>query len=125
MQLRKETGDETIQTEQERQARPFSEILSESLLRPLVMLCTEPIMTFFSLYLCLIYGASRSFHSSRCVGPDLYFSSRRSPLRVRFLLLPLFPSSLTFPEHALSPQQVLLRLPRSFPLLIPLLKASD
>ncbi|GAA6029057.1 hypothetical protein JCM8097_001572 [Rhodosporidiobolus ruineniae] len=59
--LRKETGDETIQTEQERQGRPFSEIANESLLRPLVMLFCEPIMTFFSMYLCLIYGLLYGF----------------------------------------------------------------
>ncbi|GAA5856681.1 hypothetical protein JCM8547_005927 [Rhodosporidiobolus lusitaniae] len=59
--LRQETGDENIVTEQERMRRPFSEIANESLLRPLVMLVKEPIMTFFSLYLCLIYGLLYGF----------------------------------------------------------------
>lgn len=54
--LRKETGDSSIMTEQERQGRPLSEVANESLLRPLVMLTTEPIMTAFSAYLCLIYA---------------------------------------------------------------------
>ena len=33
--LRKEMGDDTIMTEQERNARPFGEIVTEALLRPL------------------------------------------------------------------------------------------
>ncbi|BGP42271.1 hypothetical protein JCM10450v2_006364 [Rhodotorula kratochvilovae] len=59
--LRKETGDASIMTEQERQGRPLSEVANESLLRPLVMLTTEPIMTAFSGYLCLIYGLLYAF----------------------------------------------------------------
>ncbi|GAA6004061.1 hypothetical protein JCM10207_006538, partial [Rhodosporidiobolus poonsookiae] len=59
--LRKSSGDDTIQTEQERQKRPFSDILVETLLRPLKMLILEPIMTFFSMYLCLIYGLLYGF----------------------------------------------------------------
>lgn len=55
-QLRKETGDDTIQTEQERQRRSAADIAKQSLLRPLQMLFTEPIMICFSGYLCLIYG---------------------------------------------------------------------
>ncbi|GAA6049248.1 hypothetical protein JCM3770_005904 [Rhodotorula araucariae] len=59
--LRKETGDASIMTEQERQGRPLAEVANESLLRPLVMLTTEPIMTAFSGYLCLIYGLLYAF----------------------------------------------------------------
>ncbi|GAA5989207.1 hypothetical protein JCM11641_006568 [Rhodosporidiobolus odoratus] len=59
--MRQDTGDESIMTEQERQARPFSEVLNESLLRPLQMLFFEPIMTLFSAYLCLIYGLLYGF----------------------------------------------------------------
>ncbi|GAA5918219.1 hypothetical protein JCM6882_003014 [Rhodosporidiobolus microsporus] len=59
--LRKETGDDSIMTEQERQGRPLSEVLNESLLRPLYMLFCEPIMTLFSAYLCLIYGLLYGF----------------------------------------------------------------
>lgn len=54
--LRKETGDETIMTEQERLKRPLSEIAHETLLRPIVMLTTEPIMMCMAGYLSLIYG---------------------------------------------------------------------
>ncbi|GAA6004059.1 hypothetical protein JCM10207_006537 [Rhodosporidiobolus poonsookiae] len=54
--LRKETSDMSIQTEQERQARPFSDILVETLLRPWIMLVAEPIMTCFAGYLMLIYS---------------------------------------------------------------------
>ncbi|ORY89010.1 major facilitator superfamily domain-containing protein [Leucosporidium creatinivorum] len=60
-QLRKETGDDTIQTEQERQRRSAADIAKESLLRPLQMLFTEPIMICFSGYLCLIYGLLYAF----------------------------------------------------------------
>ncbi|BGP50478.1 hypothetical protein JCM10450v2_006397 [Rhodotorula kratochvilovae] len=59
--LRKETGDETIMTEQERQGRPLSEIAHETLTRPLVMLATEPIMLCMSGYLCLVYGLLYAF----------------------------------------------------------------
>lgn len=51
--LRKETGDESIMTEQERLRRPGGEVLREALLRPMVMLGTEAIMIAFSGYLCL------------------------------------------------------------------------
>ncbi|GAA5823807.1 hypothetical protein JCM11251_003303 [Rhodosporidiobolus azoricus] len=61
IKLRKETGDSSIMTEQERQGRPISEVLNESLLRPLYMLFCEPIMTLFSAYLCLIYGLLYGF----------------------------------------------------------------
>lgn len=54
--LRKETGDESIMTEQERQGRPLAEIAHETLLRPLVMLATKPVMLCMSGYLCLVYG---------------------------------------------------------------------
>ncbi|GAA6029059.1 hypothetical protein JCM8097_001573 [Rhodosporidiobolus ruineniae] len=54
--LRKETGDESIMTEQERQGRSLGEIAHETLLRPLVMLATEPIMQLFAGYLALIYS---------------------------------------------------------------------
>lgn len=59
--LRKETGDETIMTEQERLKRPLSEIAHETLLRPIVMLTTEPIMMCMAGYLSLIYGLLYAF----------------------------------------------------------------
>lgn len=54
--MREKQNDPQIMTEQERNWRPTSEIVSEALLRPLIMLTTEPIMIAFSGYLCLIYG---------------------------------------------------------------------
>ncbi|GAA5891372.1 hypothetical protein JCM8208_002605 [Rhodotorula glutinis] len=59
--LRKETGDPTIVTEQERQGRPLADIAHETLLRPLVMLATEPVMLCMSGYLCLVYGLLYAF----------------------------------------------------------------
>ncbi|GAA5867838.1 hypothetical protein JCM3774_005876 [Rhodotorula dairenensis] len=59
--LRKETGDESIMTEQERMKRPLSEIAHETLLRPIVMLTTEPIMMCMAGYLSLIYGLLYAF----------------------------------------------------------------
>ncbi|BGP34230.1 hypothetical protein JCM10296v2_006045 [Rhodotorula toruloides] len=59
--LRKETGDPDIMTEQERQGRPLAEVARETLLRPIVLLTTEPIMILFSGYLCLIYGLLYAF----------------------------------------------------------------
>lgn len=54
--LIKETGDETFCTEQERNKRPITEILFESLVRPVQLMLTEPIIVLFTMYLCLIYG---------------------------------------------------------------------
>jgi hypothetical protein len=68
-QLRKETGDDTIQTEQERQRRSAADIAKESLLRPLQMLFTEPIMICFSGYLCLIYGLREEGISVQWLAP--------------------------------------------------------
>ncbi|GAA5986139.1 hypothetical protein JCM10908_006426 [Rhodotorula pacifica] len=59
--LRKESGDNTIMTEQERQKRPISEVMHETLLRPVVMLTTEPIMMCMAGYLSLIYGLLYAF----------------------------------------------------------------
>lgn len=46
--LRKETGDERYQTLEELERRPLSETLKVALLRPIIMLLTEPIVIFFS-----------------------------------------------------------------------------
>ncbi|ORY76533.1 major facilitator superfamily domain-containing protein [Leucosporidium creatinivorum] len=59
--LRKETGDQSIMTEQEMKRRPGPEIVREALLRPMVMLVTEPIMAAFSGFLCLVYGLLYGF----------------------------------------------------------------
>lgn len=54
--LRKETGNSEYQTLHERNAKGFKTVLVISLLRPLEMLVREPILIFFSLYLCLVYA---------------------------------------------------------------------
>ncbi|KAL7409823.1 major facilitator superfamily domain-containing protein [Mrakia frigida] len=54
--LRKETGDQGFMTQQERFKKPVNEVIKTSLLRPLVLLFTEPIIFLFSLYLSLIYA---------------------------------------------------------------------
>jgi len=59
--LRKETGDPSYATAQERLRRPASEIVFEALARPLLMLTTELIMICFTAYLCLIYALLYGF----------------------------------------------------------------
>lgn len=54
--LRKETGDPNIATEQELFKVPLTQLLVETLVRPFVMLFTEPILLLLSLYIALIYG---------------------------------------------------------------------
>jgi MFS family permease len=54
--LRKETGDESHVTVQELEKLPFSEVLKIALLRPLIMLFTEPIVIFMSIYLSFVYS---------------------------------------------------------------------
>ncbi|WFD00939.1 hypothetical protein MYAM1_003695 [Malassezia yamatoensis] len=54
--LRKETGDNRYQTEHERNPVQLKKVITISLLRPFEMLLKEPILIFFSLYLCLIYS---------------------------------------------------------------------
>jgi hypothetical protein len=48
VRLRKETGDEGYMTSQERFKRPLAQVLRESLIRPLQLLVTEPIIFLFS-----------------------------------------------------------------------------
>lgn len=47
--LRKETGDDTYQTLQELERLPFNQVLKIALVRPLVMLFTEPIVIWLSI----------------------------------------------------------------------------
>lgn len=49
--LRKETGDEGFMTTQERFRKPFAEVMKTSLIRPLQLLVTEPIIFLFSVSL--------------------------------------------------------------------------
>lgn len=54
--IRKETGDQSYRTLAEIEHRPFKVIIKEALLRPLIMLVTEPVMFFMSFYLSFIYS---------------------------------------------------------------------
>ncbi|KIJ54461.1 hypothetical protein M422DRAFT_73490 [Sphaerobolus stellatus SS14] len=54
--LRKKTGDEKYRSLQELERIPTSEVLKISLLRPLIMMVSEPIILFMSFYLSFIYG---------------------------------------------------------------------
>ncbi|KAH7410004.1 major facilitator superfamily domain-containing protein [Phaeosphaeria sp. MPI-PUGE-AT-0046c] len=54
--LRKETGDSKYVTEQDLDARPFSQRLSLFLLRPFQLLFQELIVFFISLYMSVLYG---------------------------------------------------------------------
>lgn len=56
IKLRKETGDQGYMTNQERFKKPLVEVMKESLIRPIDILITEPIVFLFSLYLALIYA---------------------------------------------------------------------
>ncbi|GBE81643.1 MFS general substrate transporter [Sparassis latifolia] len=64
IRLREETGDPNITTEQELFRASFSEMLTETLLRPFQMLVTEPILLLMSLYIALIYGLLYAFFFS-------------------------------------------------------------
>ncbi|TRM63626.1 major facilitator superfamily domain-containing protein [Schizophyllum amplum] len=56
VRLRKETGDESYRTLAELERRPFKVVIKEALLRPLIMLATEPVVFFMSFYLSFIYS---------------------------------------------------------------------
>ncbi|KAA8907671.1 hypothetical protein TRICI_004962 [Trichomonascus ciferrii] len=59
--LRKETGNQNIMTEQEREGLSFSEIVKTCLIRPLYMIATEPILDLMNLYIVLIYAILYAF----------------------------------------------------------------
>ncbi|KIP12340.1 hypothetical protein PHLGIDRAFT_21131 [Phlebiopsis gigantea 11061_1 CR5-6] len=75
--LRKETGDETICTEQEVYKVAFSDMLMDTLIRPFAMLVTEPILLLLSLYIALIYGLLYAFFFSFPVvfGDDYHWNN--------------------------------------------------
>ncbi|KAF5368931.1 hypothetical protein D9758_002914 [Tetrapyrgos nigripes] len=54
--LRESTGDQSYRSLEELGRPPFSETMKIALSRPLVMLFTEPIMAFMTLYLSFIYS---------------------------------------------------------------------
>jgi multidrug resistance protein len=60
-QLRKETGNQNIMTEQEKEGLSLSEIVKTCLIRPLYMIATEPILDLMNLYIVLIYAILYAF----------------------------------------------------------------
>ncbi|KAK4871168.1 hypothetical protein LT330_000405 [Penicillium expansum] len=56
VRLRKETGDESYQTEAERQNKTLPEVLRSSLIRPFRLLFTQPIVQVLALFMAYIYG---------------------------------------------------------------------
>ncbi|EDR06334.1 polyamine transporter [Laccaria bicolor S238N-H82] len=54
--LRKETGDDKYRTLEELEKLPFSETLKIALIRPFIMILTEPIVIFMSIYLSFVYS---------------------------------------------------------------------
>ncbi|KAJ5255819.1 hypothetical protein N7505_010970 [Penicillium chrysogenum] len=56
VRLRKETGDDSYQTEAERQNKTLPEVLRSSLVRPFRLLLTQPIVQVLALFMAYIYG---------------------------------------------------------------------
>jgi MFS family permease len=54
--LRKNTGDHSYQTEEERQNKTLSQSFQMSLVRPFRLLSTQPIIQVLALYMAYIYG---------------------------------------------------------------------
>ncbi|ETI27951.1 hypothetical protein G647_00400 [Cladophialophora carrionii CBS 160.54] len=54
--LRRETGDAKYVTEKDLDPRPMSEQIRRFLVRPLQLLCLEPIVLLISLYMAVLYG---------------------------------------------------------------------
>lgn len=59
--LRKETGDDNIITEQEKTKLTFNEIVKTSLIRPITMILTEPVLDLMCMYVVLIYAMLYAF----------------------------------------------------------------
>ncbi|OBZ84984.1 hypothetical protein A0J61_06962 [Choanephora cucurbitarum] len=59
--LRKETGDPSYVTVEEEIPISFSEIVQTNLIRPFLMLATEPILLLMSLYVAIIYALLYAF----------------------------------------------------------------
>lgn len=60
-QLRKETGDHNIITEQERHKLTIRDIIRTSLVRPITMIMTEPVLDLMCMYIVLIYAMLYAF----------------------------------------------------------------
>lgn len=59
--LRQETGDPNIITEQEKIKLSLSEVVKTSLVRPIMMILTEPVLDLMCLYIVLIYAMLYAF----------------------------------------------------------------
>ncbi|KAJ5382965.1 hypothetical protein N7517_000876 [Penicillium concentricum] len=59
--LRKETGNPNIMTEQEKTKLTFREIARTSLIRPITMIMTEPVLDLMCMYIVLIYAMLYAF----------------------------------------------------------------
>jgi multidrug resistance protein len=59
--LRKEMGDKNIITEQEKVKLTFGEIIRTSLIRPITMILTEPVLDLMCMYIVLIYSMLYAF----------------------------------------------------------------
>ncbi|KAI9487756.1 MAG: major facilitator superfamily domain-containing protein [Benjaminiella poitrasii] len=59
--IRAETGDPTYVTVEEEFPVPISELVQANLVRPFIMICTEPILTLMSLYIAVIYALLYAF----------------------------------------------------------------
>ncbi|KAK9457357.1 major facilitator superfamily domain-containing protein [Dipodascopsis uninucleata] len=59
--LRKQTGNPMIMTEQERYKAPLSEIIQTVLVRPVMLIMTEPVLNLMNLYIVMIYSLLYAF----------------------------------------------------------------
>ncbi|KAL3491007.1 major facilitator superfamily domain-containing protein [Aspergillus germanicus] len=59
--LRKETGNPNIITEQEKTKLTFKDIIRTSLIRPITMIMTEPVLDLMCMYIVLIYAMLYAF----------------------------------------------------------------
>lgn len=59
--IRAETGDPTYVTVEEEFPVPISELIQANLVRPFIMLATEPILLLMSLYIAIIYALLYAF----------------------------------------------------------------
>lgn len=59
--LRKETGDQSIMTEQEALKLTPKELIMTVLVRPMSMMCTEPVLDLMNLYIVMIYSLLYGF----------------------------------------------------------------
>ncbi|KZV96667.1 MFS general substrate transporter [Exidia glandulosa HHB12029] len=75
--LRKETGNPNITTEQEMFKASLAQIIFDTLIRPLEMLGSEPILLLMSLFIALVYGELYAFFFSFPVvfGEDYHWSN--------------------------------------------------